>query len=301
MGIFRLCSRESEWPSWCSRRWSNGRSQWLLMRTHVEAGLWASSGTAGEMREPPLGTCPLMHPNSPSNPSFHLQLKPSPSLAPNPRCRHSSFDLGLNKPLTQPFDHTRGIISFLGRPGCSTHGLCRLGQSLNPRNSVRSCLYSAPWAVTAAREMMCESAGRLQTTCRVCTSHVPKFLAGKHHQRPVLSQRTRLCREGQRLAVLRTQLSLTTQKQGRRQRGGAQPTPVSPPDPRRWRLCEGRDRASSTRANAYDGFRAQGHRRQSARQVNRRKLGRGNWGLGRFKPPRGLPKVRAKTGVWTWV
>ena len=102
-----------------------------------------------------------MHPNSTSNPSFHLQLKPSPSLAPNPRCSHSSFDLGLNKPLTQPFNHTRGIISFLGRSGCPTQGLCRLRQSLNPCNSVRSYLYGAPCAVTAAREMVCELAGCL--------------------------------------------------------------------------------------------------------------------------------------------
>ena len=53
MGIFRLCLRDSERPSWCSGRWSKGRWWWLLMRTHVGAGLWASSNAGVRLKEPP--------------------------------------------------------------------------------------------------------------------------------------------------------------------------------------------------------------------------------------------------------
>ena len=222
MGIFRLCLRDSERPSWCSGRQSKGRWWWLLMRTHVGAGLWASSNAGVRLKEPclflPLDSsqfssiqwlscvrlfqtpwtaarqaslsitnsqsllklifiesvmpsnhlifcCPPlllptlfpsirvfsnesvlhirwpkywsfsfnispynehsglisfrkdwqnvvywrreMHPNSTSNPSFCLHWNPIPAWLPNPYYRHSSFDLGLDKPLSQPFNQKR--------------------------------------------------------------------------------------------------------------------------------------------------------------------------------------------------
>lgn len=121
---------------------------------------WGSPGSTDEaefplpeLKEPILGSLPLLHPSSTSNCSVGPQFKPylqsvhctGPAWLPSSCSRHSSFDLRL-KLLTQAFIPKRGIISFLGMPGCATNGLRRLGRILNPPEFRLFPFLQSPWS-----------------------------------------------------------------------------------------------------------------------------------------------------------